>query len=122
MKKIIILIAVFTFTIGFSADAQVNTQKVKIAKKEQIMDNHDGMTKDLNRRKVMKRKRTKYRKNQKSSIKSMRKVAKADGVITLEEKLAMKAEKKRMRMKNKKMKNGKKLLKAEKRKVSRTMR
>lgn len=95
MKRIILLVAVFTIAFGLDMQAQVSTS-LETEKLEKV-EYKKGIVKS---KKDRYRKRAKRNKRARiAHLKSMRKVAKADGVITKEEKRVIKAEKRKMKRK-----------------------
>jgi len=93
MKKVILLIAVFMMTIGFTSEAQVFQSEVLQA--EQLDDRRIEKNEKASKRNRKKHVKAK-RKAQKRILKSMRKVANADGIVTPGEKALIKKEKIRM--------------------------
>lgn len=99
MKKIIVLLAVFTFIIGGDAKAQI--AESYNANGEELVTYTDGDKATKHHAKRKKKHVQKARKKaQRKKIRAMKKVAKADGVVTQEEKKVIAVEKRKMKRKS----------------------
>jgi hypothetical protein len=94
MKKVILLIAVFTMAIGFSSEAQISQSEV--LQSEQLDDRRIEKDEKASKRNQKVRVKAKKRAHKKH-LKSMRNVANADGIVTPVEQATFKAEKRKMR-------------------------
>ena len=103
MKKITLILTVFILVLSIQSYAQETSPLTKSV--DQVEYNDEK--KEIKKAKKVKRKRAHKhakhkRKAQKQHVKSMRKVAKADGVISPEEKAVIKKERKKMKRKERK--------------------
>lgn len=100
MKKAILLIAVFTMIFRMESQAQINTAphvdgQIYSAERDDISRIDRG--EKLARKKQWKKRNKAIKKANKIRLKSMKKVAKADGVVTPAEKATIRNEKRKMK-------------------------